>query len=238
MGERSPRPLAFAAVAVMLLWVGSGQFFRMTGEGRTIGFGEDALWFPHQAAKFAGKPGMPSRFLSFHNGHAALFEYYHGPERKVYIDPRLEVAGADLFLRFTALGKRIENNESPVGKPSWPKCSVRSSCWIISTIPRSVQRCSEATTGRCVWFDSIAAVFVHDSFSSEVRSDAVDFADRHFRPDPPEALSAIEAELDRHKQGGLPSTCFSSAWPQARKLVHLPGSGWTRREALLQARRT
>ena len=67
----------------------------MTGEGRTIGLGEEPLWYPHQAARFAGEPGMPERFLSFHNGHASLFEYYHGPERKVYTDPRLEVAGAD-----------------------------------------------------------------------------------------------------------------------------------------------
>ena len=78
-GRFRHRPLAFAALAVLVLWVGSGRYFRMTGEGRTIGFGEDALWFPHEAAKFAGKEGMPSRFLSFHNGHAALFEYYHGP---------------------------------------------------------------------------------------------------------------------------------------------------------------
>ena len=56
------RPLAFAAVAVLVLWVGSGQFFRMTGEGRTIGFGEDALWFPHQAAKFAGQSGNAQPF--------------------------------------------------------------------------------------------------------------------------------------------------------------------------------
>ena len=110
----SARPVAFAALAVLLLAVGSGQYFRMTGEGRTLGLGEDALWFPHQAAKFAGKAGMPSRFLSFHNGHAALFEYYHGPERKVYIDPRLEVAGPDLFRRYTSLEHRIKKDT-----PGW-----------------------------------------------------------------------------------------------------------------------
>ena len=46
---------------------------------------------------------MPKRFLSFHNGHASLFEYYHGPERKVYTDPRLEVAGPELFTRYMEL---------------------------------------------------------------------------------------------------------------------------------------
>ncbi len=37
---------------------------------------------------------------------------------------------------------------------------------------------------RCVWFDAIVAVFVHDSNASVVRAHAVDFAARHFRPDP------------------------------------------------------
>ena len=41
----------------------------------------------------------------------------------------------------------------------------------------------ESDRWRCVWFDAIAAVFVHDSSGSEVRADAVDFADRHFRPE-------------------------------------------------------
>src|SRR5262249_17933206 len=107
-------PVALAAVAVLLLWVGTGQFFRITGEGRTIGVGGGWLWFAHAAAKLAGKAGMPSRFLSFHNGHAALFEYYHGPERKVYVDPRLEVIGPDLFRRYNELGARIKKDT-----PGW-----------------------------------------------------------------------------------------------------------------------
>ena len=73
------RLMALGAVVLLLLWVGSGWFYKMTGEGRTIGLGEEPLWFPHAAVLFAGEPDMPERFLSFHNGHASLFEYYHGP---------------------------------------------------------------------------------------------------------------------------------------------------------------
>jgi tetratricopeptide (TPR) repeat protein len=176
------RPLAFATLAVLLLGVGSGQFFRMTGEGRTIGFGEDALWFPHEAAKFAGKAGMPSRFLSFHNGHAALFEYYHGPDRKVYIDPRLEVAGPDLFRRYTALTKRIKDHV-----PGWEAelAEMERPVILLDHLYNSEIGATlfQSDHWRCVWFDAIAAVFVHDSYGSEVRADTVDFADRHFRPD-------------------------------------------------------
>jgi tetratricopeptide (TPR) repeat protein len=173
------RPAAFALVAVLLLFVGSGQFFRMTGEGRTIGLGEDSLWFPHQAAKFAGKAGMPSRFLSFHNSHAALFEYYHGPERKVYIDPRLEVAGPDLFRRYIELGARIKKDApgweaelSEMGRPVILADHLYN-YEVVGTLFRSDH-------WRCVWFDAIVAVFVHDSYGSEARADAVDFAARHF----------------------------------------------------------
>ena len=181
------RPIAFAALGVLVVWVGSGQFFRMTGEGRTIGFGEDALWFPHQATKFAGKEGMPSRFLSFHNGHAAVFEYYHGPERKVYIDPRLEVVGADLFLRYNALEKRIKDNT-----PGWDaELAEMQRPVILSDHLYNYEIAAtlfKSDHWRCVWFDAIAAVFVHDSTGSEARADTVDFAARHFRPEPAQKL--------------------------------------------------
>jgi tetratricopeptide (TPR) repeat protein len=36
---------------------------------------------------------------------------------------------------------------------------------------------------RCVWFDAIAAVFLHDSHAAVIREHAVDFAARHFRRD-------------------------------------------------------
>jgi tetratricopeptide (TPR) repeat protein len=179
----TPRLIAFGAIALLLLWVGSGQFYRMTGEGRVIGLGEEPLWFPHEAAKFAGKPGMPDRFLSFHNGHASLYEYYHGPERKVYTDPRLEIAGADLFNRYMELEDRLLKNQpgwetelDEMGRPSILVDHEHSS-GIGATLMASAH-------WRCVWFDAIAAVFVHDSYAAIVQKDTVDFAARHFRPAP------------------------------------------------------
>jgi tetratricopeptide (TPR) repeat protein len=49
---------------------------------------------------------------------------------------------------------------------------------------------------KCVWFDPIVAVFVHDSYAEPVEKHAVDFAARHFRPDPaldPRGLPALLA---------------------------------------------
>ena len=178
-----PRLVAFAAVTLLLVWVGSGLFYQMTGEGRVISLREDPLFFPHEAARFAGQPGMPERFLSFHNGHAAVFEYYHGPNRKVYTDPRLEVAGADLFKRYMVLEDLLKKDQ-----PGWEAQLNEMGRPVIlvdheynSEIGATLFRSDH---WRCVWFDAIAAVFVHDSNAAVVRANAVDFAARHFRPDP------------------------------------------------------
>ena len=177
-----PRMIAAGAILAVLAWVGSGLFYRMTGEGRTISLGEEPLFFAHEAARFAGRPEMPRRFLSFHNGHASLFEFYNGPERKVYTDPRLEVAGPTLFKEYLDLDRAIQRNEpgwtsrlDQIGRPvvmvdhekSWGEGATlfASSRW------------------RCVWFDPIVAVFVHDSAREAFEKHAVDFAARHFRPD-------------------------------------------------------
>jgi tetratricopeptide (TPR) repeat protein len=187
------RLVSFGAVTLVLVWVGSGLFYKMTGEGRVIDLAEDPLFFPHEAARFAGRPEMPKRFLSFHNAHAALFEYYHGPERKVYTDPRLEVAGALLFKRYSDLEKLLKKDlpgwEAQLNEMGRPVILVDHEYnWDIgATLFRSAH-------WRCVWFDAIAAVFVHDSNTSVVREHAIDFAARHFHPDP-SAESRSIAEL-------------------------------------------
>ena len=127
--------------------------------------------------------GMPTRFLSFHNGHASLFEYYHGPERKVYTDPRLEIAGPDLFKNYIELGSLLKKDlpgwEAQLNEMGRPVILVDHEYnWDIGAMLfRSVH-------WRCVWFDPIAAIFVHDSNAFIVRAHAVDFAARHFHGNP------------------------------------------------------
>src|SRR5262249_62163967 len=116
-----PRLVAGGVILAVLAWVGSGVFYRMAGEGRTIGLGEEPVFFAHEAARFAGRPEMPARFISFHNGHASLFEYYNGPGRKVFTDPRLEVAGAPLFREYLDLDQSIKHNNAGnrQNQPRW-----------------------------------------------------------------------------------------------------------------------
>ncbi len=197
-----PRAVALVALLLLVFAVGSGQFYSWTGEGRVIGWGEEPLWFPHEAAKFAGADDMPERFLSYHNGHASLFIYYNSPEkvggpgRTVFTDPRLEVTGLELYQRYLELKKRIgrdapgwQGELDAIGRPT------------ILVDHQDNSELGAALLGsrrwRCVWFDAVAAVYVHDSYKSVVAESEVDFAGRHFHPsaaDEPHGLPALIAE--------------------------------------------
>ena len=106
-----------------------------------------------------------------------------GPGRTVFTDPRLEVAGADLFDQYQELGKRIaedtpgwEGELDRIGRPSIMvdhQDNARIGAGLLAS-----------RHWKCVWFDPIVAVFVHDSCAEVVENHVVDFGARHFRPDP------------------------------------------------------
>ena len=192
--EVAPRLVAIALIVLVFAGVASGTFYAMTGEGRAVGLGEEPLWYPHEAVEFAGTPGMPTRYLGYHIGHASLYEYRHGPERKVFADARLEVIGADLFERYEKLKDRIAGNV-----PGWER--------ELDDMKRPLVLVDHDNSGvgatlltnprwRCVWFDPIAALFVHEAYAGVTQAYTVDFAARHFRPereDDPKGAAALFA---------------------------------------------
>lgn len=107
----SSRPTAFVrtlhdtrgSLIVLSLWLlGSALIVtnvwdRLTGEGRPFGLGESRNWFIHDAAKFAGRAGFPDRAFVAHNGQASVYAYHNGPERRVFMDSRLEVCTERTF---------------------------------------------------------------------------------------------------------------------------------------------
>ncbi len=214
----APRILAGSAILIVAAWVGSGLFYRMTGEGRTISLGEEPLFFAHDAARFAGRPEMPERFISFHNAHASLFEFYNGPARKVFTDPRLEVAGADLFRRYLTLDYKLKKDI-----PGWQADLDRIGRPVIM-VDHEFQNPLDAATlladahWRCVWFGPIVSVFVHDSAVEAVRRYEVDFAERHFRQDAARrAATRAEhlayAKVIRTYVNSIPSHRTDLIWP-------------------------
>ena len=158
----APRLVAFAAIAGSFAFVASGAFYALAGEGRTIGLGEEPLWYPHEAAKFAGREGMPGRMLGYHIGYPALYEYYHGPARKVFADPRLEVMGAELYEQYVELGEAIAGR-----RPGWER-RLRE----LGDPAILLDNASEPGMGasllaspgwRCAWFDPVASLFLPDA---------------------------------------------------------------------------
>ena len=192
IGEFVPRLVAFLTLAGCAAFVASGVFYRMAGEGRTVGLGEEPLWYPHEAAKFAGREDMPRRMLGFHIGLPALFEYYHGPGRKVFADPRLEVMGADLYERYMDLSRAIGSHQ-----PGWERQLAEIENPVILVDHAGNFSVGGTLLGsphmRCVYFDPIAAVFVPEEVA---KVPAVDFLGRHFRPEAattPAGLPALTA---------------------------------------------
>jgi tetratricopeptide (TPR) repeat protein len=225
--EVLPRVVALVAVGLVFAWVASGRFYEAAREGRTIGLGEQPLWYPHEAVKFAGEPGMPERFLSYHIGHASLYEYDFAPERKVYVDARLEVIGPDLFERYMELQNRITTD-----KPGWTReldemgrpavlVDLENNTGVMAGLMSN-------PSWKCVWFDPVAAVFVHESYSQVVSANEVNFLARHFRPDPrfdpsgPGDLLAITKGLSK-------LASMAQASPSRGKPLMLLGSGYARR---------
>ena len=178
-----PRVAVFVVLASTIAAVGSGRFYAWAGEGRTVGIGEEPLWFPHDAVKFAGGSNMPDRLVGFHNGHPALYEYYWAPGKKAYTDARLEVMGPVLYKEYLDLGERIDKDLGgwaetleAMGRPAVMVDNLgQTNAPLSATLLR-------ARHWRCVWFDPIVSVFVHDSYAKVVESHGVDFAARHFHP--------------------------------------------------------
>jgi hypothetical protein len=100
----SPADAVFAGLlGLWILAIPSGYWHRWAGEEKSFGFGERKAWFPHAAARFAGQPDFPPRAFAAHFGVASVYTYHNGPERKVFMDGRLEVCSRQTFEAFNAI---------------------------------------------------------------------------------------------------------------------------------------
>ncbi len=172
----------FTALGILVtvgFLVVSGGFYRWLGEGRKFGLGEQPLWFPHEAVIAAGSAEMPDRFVCFHNGHAALWDYHNGPQKQTYTDARLEVVGPELYREYLDLQGRLAMNKD---WNSWFQRNGRPGLLIDlvqESSPPMVANALAHPDWRCVWFDPMAAVFVPQSSSAAAQ--AINFSDRHFQ---------------------------------------------------------
>lgn len=87
-------------LVTMIVAVTTGGWNQLSGRLRPFGLGEARAKFPHAAAKFLGQDGFPNRVFASDFGAAAVYIYHNGPERKVFMDGRLEVCSMLTFQRF------------------------------------------------------------------------------------------------------------------------------------------
>jgi hypothetical protein len=169
-----------AGVGLWIISIVSGSFFRSTGEQRRPGLGELPLAYAHDAARFAGRAGLPTRALVLDLRQAGVYLFHNGPEHQLFIDGRLEVPSRSTFETFVRVGRLL--NE---GRPGWAELLRRMGDPLV-LLDHVEDLGAEATLlaepgWRCVYFDALASVFVVRSREVDALFPAVDFAARHFQ---------------------------------------------------------
>jgi hypothetical protein len=103
-------------LAALVVGVVTGIWNEIGDKNKPFGLGEARDWFIHDAARFAGREGFPQRAFVANNGQAAVYIYHNAPDRRVFIDGRLEVCSRESWMAFNGiLMKMVE------GGPEWER---------------------------------------------------------------------------------------------------------------------
>ena len=65
------------------------------------------LAYAHEAARFAGRPGLPDHALVFSLTQAGVYLFHNGPDRKPFLDGRLEVPSRATFEAYVRLNQQL-----------------------------------------------------------------------------------------------------------------------------------
>jgi hypothetical protein len=155
----APRLLLLALVAAWCLGVVTNRYYALIGDDIRFGLRERPWTFAHEAARFAGRPGLPDHAMVFHLGQAGVYVYHNGPARKVFIDGRLEVPSLSTFQSYVRIQDQLSRNNArwdiAVSRLGDPLILIAHEGWSEA----------EATLlahprWRCVHFDEVASIFV------------------------------------------------------------------------------
>ena len=113
---RLGRVLTAAVLGLLLFCVPFNLLARMRPAEiqRWFGVGEIPQAFPHEAAEFLGRPGMPHRCYAIDEGAAAVYIFHNGPGQKVFADARLEVNTRATLERYLAIEGQIISGDPRV----------------------------------------------------------------------------------------------------------------------------
>jgi hypothetical protein len=173
------RPVHAAIIGLVTLWsiaVVTDRYYSFTGDDIHFGLRERPLTFAHEAVRFAGRADMPDRALVFGLEQTGVYVYHNGPDRKLFMDSRLEVPTLATFQTYVRIERMLSDNDS-----RWDMAVRRLGDPLI-LLGHEGAAAGEASLlahprWRCVYFDAIASVFVPRSGESSAhRYPDLDFA--------------------------------------------------------------
>jgi hypothetical protein len=147
-----------------------------------FGLGELAEESPHTEAQFLGRPGMPGRVFANDHTLAAGYIFHNGPERKVFVDGRLEVATresyqrylqiTDLLVMHDPLAEKMLLADVPAdaaGKREMPAVILQMDAFL-----GAIENLVEHPRWRPVFYGSAAIVFLYEPDAERRAVPAVD----------------------------------------------------------------
>jgi hypothetical protein len=225
---RLAMPVVLCVLAgVLLFTIISNRLFRDADDERQFGAFASPLAYAHDAARFAGRAGLPERALAFSLRQASIYTFHNGPQRKVFIDCQNEVHVRDTFERYVRLDHLL--NE---GRTGWSEALHEMGEPLI-LLDHEKNFGAEATLlvhpdWRCVYYDAIASVFISSRQRElEASVPTVDFAARHFSDPVWRAVSPVPWGLAEAK--ALLKLC--SQLPS--RMPAGPTAGWSLRFSLM-----
>ena len=150
-----------------------GRLSEWMSSHRRFGFGTHPEQFSFEAMRICALPGMPSRAAIFHMGHAATYIYACGPDRKVLMDPRLEVHTEQTLRDYRDLERELDSGTNG------PRMLDRFGVDLV--VAGGEQNVGIQATllsspyWKCIHWDSIAAVFVRSTLKLPAGVEEFDF---------------------------------------------------------------
>jgi tetratricopeptide (TPR) repeat protein len=216
-GAALGRALRVGLAGVLAVWVVlllADGYYVHTGEPRHFAFREEPLEFAHDAAIFAGQPGMPDRALVYGLGQTGVYVYHNAPRAKPFMDGRLEMPDRATFETYVKVEQCMGDRD-----PHWePAMAAMGDPLLL--LEHQNHHAAEALLlthprWRCVYYDALASVFVRNDAAADFP--AIDFAARHFSDPAAPPVPAVPGAALReqkalfHLAASLPPTP-AAAW--------------------------
>ena len=211
-------------VTIWAVGIVTDRYYTVLGNIVRFGLRERPLTFGHNAARFAGRQGLPPRALVFDLGQTGVYIYHNGPERKVFMDARLELPSLATFQTYVRIEEWLNHNN-----PRWDAAIARLGDPLVLISHDGWAEAEAALLShprwRCIYFDEIASVFVTRTGPSSSPT----FADHDFM------AAHFAAGTEAHSSVDLRAAAVEAATllRLSHALRQRPGDPWKRRIPIL-----